>query len=132
MFISSCRLVASSCYTFISSCRLVISSCRLVISSCRLVTSSCDTLISPCCRVISSFQVFLSVSCCPSSQFCLRHSQSLLIVPVSTKAIAIDRLCCLSSPSFSALLSWIHSPACVELFVARSPGLSLVCFLSRI
>ena len=66
---------------FISSCRLVISSCQTLISSCRYIIASCCVPISRCRRVISSSRVFLSLSSCPSAQLRL-HSQSILVVPL--------------------------------------------------
>ena len=112
---------------FISSCRLVISSCQTLISSCCYIIASCCVPNSSCRRVISSSRVFLSLSSCPSGSACMVSQFSLCLY--TSQAIARDRLCCLSSLSFSAFLGWLRLPAClIQLFVAKSPGLPLVLF----
>ena len=111
--VSSCHLVMLLHYCVVLCSHLVVSSRRVVVSSRRLGFSSHCLLV-----------LQLS-SACIVSQFslCLYTSQ----------AIARDRLCCLSSLSFSAFLGWLRLPAClIQLFVAKSPGLPLVLFSSGV
>lgn len=93
--------------------RAVIPSRRVVVSSRRLGFSSHCLLV-----------LQLSSACIVSKfSLCLYKSQ----------AIARDRICCLSSLSFSAFLGWLRLPTClIQLFVAKSPGLPLVLFSSGV
>lgn len=93
--------------------RVVVSSRRVVVSSRRLEFSSHCLLV-----------LQLSSACIVSKfSLCLYKSQ----------AIARDRICCLSSLSFSAFLGWLRLPAClIQLFVAKSAGLPLVLFSSGV
>ena len=115
--VSSCHLVMLLHYCVVLCSHLVVSSYHLVVSSCRRVVVSSRRLgFSSHCLLVLQLS-----SACIVSQFslCLYTSQ----------AIARDRLCCLSSLSFSAFLGWLRLPAClIQLFVAKSPGLPLVLF----
>ena len=115
--VSSCHLVMLLHYCVVLCSHLVVSSCHLVVSSCRRVVVSSRRLgFSSHCLLVLQLS-----SACIVSQFslCLYTSQ----------AIARDRLCCLSSLSFSAFLGWLRLPAClIQLFVAKSLGLPLVLF----
>ena len=104
----------------VSSRRIVVSSRRVVVSSRRVVVSSRRLGFSSHCLLVLQLS-----SACIVIQFslCLYISQ----------AIARDRLCCLSSLSFSAFLGWLRLPAClIQLSVAKSPGLPLVLFSSGV
>ena len=100
--------------------RVVMSSRRVVVSSRRVVVSSRRLGFSSHCLLVLQLS-----SACIVIQFslCLYTSQ----------AITRDRLCCLSSLSFSAFLGWLRFLAClIQLFFAKSPGLPLVLFSSGV
>ena len=104
--VSSCHLVMLLHYCVVLCSHLVVSSCHLVVSSCHLVVSSCRRVVVSSRRLGFSSHCLLVLqlsSACIVSQFslCLYTSQ----------AIARDRLCCLSSLSFSAFLGWLRLPA---------------------
>ena len=123
MFISSFRrVVLSSRHAKHSSRhvatllrRAVFPSRRVVVSSRRVVVSFRRLGFSSHCLLVLQ----LSSACIVIHSLCLYTSQ----------AIVRDRLCCLSSLSFSAFLGWLRLLAClIQLFVAKSPGLPLVLF----
>ena len=114
------RVVLSSRHAKHSSRHVATLLRRAVFPSRRVVVSSRRLGFSSHCLLVLQLK-----SACMVSQFslCLYTSQ----------AIARDRLCCLSSLSFSAFLGWLRLPAClIQLFVAKSPGLPLVLFSSGV
>ena len=106
--------------------RRVVLSSRHAKHSSRHVATLLRRAVFPTRRVVvSSRRLGFSSHCLLVSQFslCLYTSQ----------AITRDRLCCLSSLSFSAFLGWLRFLAClIQLFVAKSPGLPLVLFSSGV
>ena len=114
------RVVLSSRHAKHSSRHVATLLRRAVFPTRRVVVSSRRLGFSSHCLLVLQLK-----SACMVSQFslCLYTSQ----------AITRDRLCCLSSLSFSFFLGWLRLPACViQLFVAKSPGLPLVLFSSGV
>ena len=112
----------------------VVSSCHLVMPNTHLVLllHYCVVLCSH--LVVSSRRLGFSSHCL----LVLQLSSACIVIQFSlclytSQAIARDRLCCLSSLSFSAFLGWLRLLAClIQLFVAKSPGLPLVLFSSGV
>ena len=117
-----------------SSRRVVLSSRRAKHSSRHVATLLRRTVFPTRRVVVSSRRHGLSSHCLLVLQLksaCMVSQFSLCLY--TSQAIARDRLCCLSSLSFSAFLDWLRLPAClIQLFVAKSPGLPLVLFSSGI
>ena len=110
------RVVLSSRHAKHSSRHVATLLRRAVFPFRRVVVSSRRLGFSSHCLLVLQLK-----SACMVSQFSLYLYTS--------QAIARDRLCCLSSLSFSAFLGWLRLPAClIQLFVAKSPGLPLVLF----
>ena len=115
--------------------RRVVLSSRHAKHSSRHVATLLRRAVFPTRRVVvSSRRLGFSSHCL----LVLQLSSACIVIQFSlclytSQAIARDRLCCLSSLSFSAFLGWLRLLAClIQLFVAKSPGLPLVLFSSGV